>query len=235
MPIKLEDTKKDEPQGEQMEDAPKKEATETNTVADGQKPGGHLKTIEGLDGVSVPSEKAPADRAITEALTLRSIAHGVELKKTEGAAPADRAINEALTMRSIGTGVELKKTEVAGYEMTPEKLADLQAQAAAEKASALAAKTYGGGDAKEGMGSILKEIEVMGVISVPAGKAPADNIYLAQANALTALTSGKGLEGLKKTTTREVDSMTQVNLLGEIGAGKTVLKPVPATAEEAKA
>jgi hypothetical protein len=144
-------------------------------------------------------------------------------------APKDRAINEALTLKAIGAGkVELKKTEGADTGMSAEKLAALQADAAAEKAAKEAARTFGGGDAKEGMGNILKDIQGQGgIIAVPVGKAPADNISVVQAKAMMAIAAGNTKE-LKHVETKADAGLAQANLLQQIAGqeAKAVSKPI---------
>lgn len=110
------------------------------------------------------------------------------------AAPADRAINEALTLRAITSGKELKRTGSNLAEgLSAEQLAQLQADSAAEKERKDAARTFGGGDTKAGMVNILSEIQGQGgVIAVPTEKAPKGNISLSHTKTMMEINALKG-------------------------------------------
>jgi hypothetical protein len=142
--------------------------------------------------ISVPSEKTPADRAITEALTMKAIAGQPALKKT------DSNIQEGLTK---------------------EQLEQLQKESKDEKDRKEAARTFGGGDAKEGMGNILEEIKGQGgIIAVPSDKAPKSDISLSHAMTLMEINSMKGEAIYASGTdgTAEDKSLNNAKLLVEI-------------------
>lgn len=139
------------------------------------------------------TDNRPVDSALLKAQMDVAIQKGGV--KSVSKAPADRALAEAFTMKAITTGshkLSLKATETKSSAMTPEQLAQLQKDAQAEKDAAVAARTFGGGDAKAGMGSILKEIEGQGVIAVPADKAPKGNVTLNHTKTLMEINALKG-------------------------------------------
>lgn len=119
------------------------------------------------------TDHAPQDAAMAQAKTLIAIQKGGE--KAVSKAPVDRAIAESLTMNAISSGVRrasLTHVELKESGLTEQEKKDLQADAIAEKERIAAARTFGGGDTKAGMGNILKEIVGQGgVIAVPTEKA----------------------------------------------------------------
>lgn len=123
------------------------------------------------------TDHAPQDAAMAQAKTLIAIQKGGE--KAVSKAPVDRAIAESLTMNAINSGIRrasLSHVQLKESGLTEQQKKDLQAAAAAEKERAAAARNFGGGDAKAGMGNILKEIAGQGgVIAVPAEKAALKN------------------------------------------------------------
>jgi hypothetical protein len=68
--------------------------------------------------------------------------------------------------------------------LTSDQQGALLDEAKAEKDRKAAAKVFGGGDSKEAMASILGEINNQGMISVPSGKVPDENITLNQIKTL---------------------------------------------------
>lgn len=88
-------------------------------------------------------------------------------------APADRAVNEAFTLMAIKKGDRrgsLTTIEKPQEGLTPEQQKELQEQAQAEKDRYAAARTFGGGDKDKIMPGIFTEIQKCGVIAVPAEK-----------------------------------------------------------------
>lgn len=177
--------------------------------------------ISGLGGPVFASmqDHAPTDGAMVKAKTDLAIQkQGIVAVPTEKA-PVDRAISEALTMKAIGnasTKQSLKKTETKESELD---LKALQADAKAEKDAKAAARTFGGGDAKAGMPNILKEIEGQGgVIAVPSEKAPVDS-GLAQQKALMEIEALKGQPIYASGTDGKVTdkALEQAKLLHQIG------------------
>lgn len=95
--------------------------------------------------LSMPAERAPADRAITEAHTLMAIKKGER-----------RASLTTVEKPQEGLNAEQQK--------------ELQAQAQGEKDRYAAARTFGGGDKDQIMPGILTEIQKGGIMAVPAEK-----------------------------------------------------------------
>ena len=106
-------------------------------------------------------------------------------------APADRAITEALTLRAISAAPKLKKTETVVKEgLSADEIKQLQDDAQQEKDRKEKARQFGGGDAKAGMTSILGEINSQGgIIAVPSDKAPKANVALSHAKTLMEITA----------------------------------------------
>lgn len=153
--------------------------------------------INGLGGPVYASmtDSKPKDTALLKAQQDMMISKGGVKSVDTTKAPADRAINEALTLKAISSKkVSLKSTETRTSEtMDAAKLAQLQADAKAEKDAKIAARTYGGGDIKEGMGSILNEINGQGgVIAVPSERAPKTDTFLAQTKMVMEINALKG-------------------------------------------
>lgn len=110
--------------------------------------------------------------AIAEALTLNAIAHQPQdkLKTTGRRGSFDTGI--------FGCGVLLN-----GLGLTPEQQEALLEEAKAERERQAAAHTFGGGDPKAVMPTILDEINHQGIIAVPHDKVPDENITLNQVSA----------------------------------------------------
>lgn len=184
--------------------------------------------IEGLGGpvyASMTDHKI-VDGALAKAMTDIAIQKGGIKSVDPAKAPVNRAVAEAMTQGAIKKGVTLKKTE------TTEKVVDLaalQAASQAEKDAKVAARTFGGGDAKAGMGDIMKAIESQGgPISVPSGKAPADNVSLSHAKALMEINALKGEAIFASGTDCKVEDkgLTQAKMLMAINAkGVTAADP----------
>lgn len=166
------------------------------------------------------TDSKPVDTGLNKALTDMAIQSKGESSVNVAKAPADRAITEALTMKAIASNPSLKKTEGAAASdgLSADQLKALQAQAQEEKDAAAAAKTFGGGDAKEGMGSILKEIsEQGGAISVPTAKANIADVSMSHTKTLMQISSIKeGASGLTATAAPADKTLTQAKMMMEI-------------------
>lgn len=149
--------------------------------------------IQGLGGPVFASmtDHTVVDSGLNQAKTLVAIQKGGE--KSVSKAPVDRAIAESLTLNAISSGSakeRLSHVETAGGGLSAEQIALLQADAAAEKERAAAARKFGGGDTKTGMASILGEIQGQGgAIAVPSDKAKNDNAFLNQTKTLMEINS----------------------------------------------
>lgn len=134
------------------------------------------------------TDHTPKDTALAQAKTLVAIQKGGE--KSVKSAPVDRAIAESHLLTAISSGKprsSLKSVHSKDTALTAEQLKQLQLDSIAEKERVAAARTFGGGDAKAGMASILSEIQGQGgVIAVPAEKAAvkSDNTFLNQTKTL---------------------------------------------------
>lgn len=197
--------------------------------------------IEGLGGPVYASmtDHKPVDGAMVKAMTDIAINKQGVIAVPEGKAPVDRAIAEALTKRAIEAGKTkegLKKTETKSTEVD---LAALQAAAQAEKDAKVAARTFGGGDAKAGMPNILKEIEGQGgVIAVPSDKAPEANVTLNHAKTLMEIGALKGEPIYASGTDHKAEDkgLAQAKILIQIGTkGETSANPEKVAKVEAKA
>jgi len=129
------------------------------------------------------------DVALAQALTQNAIAHQGEKHVDSEKLPIDRAIAEALTLNAISHQPQdkLKQTgrrSSVELGLTSEQQGALLEEAKAEKDRKAASKVFGGGDAKEAMASILGEINNQGIIAVPSGKVPDENITLNQIKTL---------------------------------------------------
>lgn len=131
----------------------------------------------------------PVDVALAQALTQNAIAHQGEKSADPEKLPADRAIAEALTLNAIAHQPQdkLKTTGRRGSfdtGLTPEQQEALLEEAKAERERQAAAHTFGGGDPKAVMPTILDEINHQGIIAVPHDKVPDENITLNQIKTL---------------------------------------------------
>jgi hypothetical protein len=131
----------------------------------------------------------PVDVALAQALTQNAITHQGEKHVDSEKLPVDRAIAEALTLNAIAHQPQDKLKQTGRRSslevgLTSEQQGALLEEAKAEKDRKAASKVFGGGDAKEAMASILGEINNQGIIAVPHGKVPDENITLNQIKTL---------------------------------------------------
>lgn len=197
--------------------------------------------IEGLGGpvyASMTDHKV-VDTGLAKALTDVAISKGGIKSVNAAKAPADRAIAEALTLKAIGNGAaaaRLSHTETKASEVD---LTALQAQAQAEKDAKTAARTFGGGDAKAGMGNILKEIEGQGgIIAVPAEKANRADVSLNHAKAVMEINAlgGEPIFASGTDCKARDSGLDQAKLLMAIAAkGETTVDPAKIASLEARA
>jgi hypothetical protein len=170
------------------------------------------------------TDHKPKDGALDQAKIMMAVNKQGVIAVPEGKAPVDRAITEALTLRAISAGKELKKTEVAERELDLKALQEDALREKAAKDAAR--KFGGGGDNKAIMQGLLGEINEGGVISVPAGKAPETNVALNHAKALMEIAAMKGecIYASGTDGKAEDKGLNQAKMLGEIKKAPTLKK-----------
>jgi hypothetical protein len=172
------------------------------------------------------TDHKPVDLALAQALTQTAIAHQGERHVDSDKIPKDRAIAEALTLTAIAHQPQEKLRETGRRSsmndgLTAEQQASLLQEAQAEKDRKTAAKTYGGGEAKELMANILGEIQGQGgIISVPHDKVPDENITLNQIKTLAQINAlQEGAPNLTHTEQPVDHSIVQARTMKALASG----------------
>lgn len=161
----------------------------------------HLMTQSAIENLGGPmfasmTDHKPVDESLNRALIQTAINKQGEISVPSERAPMDRAISEALMLRAIASDPQSKLKAVGEVKEAILDKAALLEDINAEKTKMAKSRSFGGGDAKNLMGSIMSEINNQGgAIAVPSEKA-------------------KVVEGSANVALTQMKTLAQINALG---------------------